>query len=134
MASGPGEKHSAALSFTLYSSLSARSRPRRSVSQYTGSVRGPWAFPICPLPEPVYWETERRGRDRADKDEYKVKLNLHPQPEGDPGVDHRLPPHDAGEVLRGDVDVRKDLQVRKPSGPGAGLFPGQGGLLQLLTI
>jgi len=26
------------------------------------------------LPEPVYWETEKRGRDRADKDEYKVKL------------------------------------------------------------
>ena len=28
-----------------------------------------------PLTEPVYWETERRGRDRADKDEYKVKLS-----------------------------------------------------------
>ncbi len=26
------------------------------------------------LTEPVYWETEKRGRDRADKDEYKVKL------------------------------------------------------------
>ncbi len=25
---------------------------------------------------PVYWETERRGRDRADKDEYKVKLSV----------------------------------------------------------
>ncbi len=25
---------------------------------------------------PVYWETERRGRDRSDKDEYKVKLSV----------------------------------------------------------
>ena len=30
----------AVFSFTLYSGLSARSRPRRSVSQHTGSVRG----------------------------------------------------------------------------------------------
>ena len=29
-----------------------------------------------PLTEPVCWETERRGRDRADKLEYKVKLNI----------------------------------------------------------
>ena len=29
-----------------------------------------------PLTEPVFWETERRGRDRADKDEYKVKLSV----------------------------------------------------------
>ena len=28
------------------------------------------------LTEPVCWETERRGRDRADKPEYKVKLNI----------------------------------------------------------
>ena len=27
------------------------------------------------LTEPVFWETERRGRDREDKDEYKVKLS-----------------------------------------------------------
>ena len=27
------------------------------------------------LTEPVYWETEKRGRDRSDKDEYKVKLS-----------------------------------------------------------
>ena len=27
------------------------------------------------LTAPVFWETERRGRDRADKDEYKVKLS-----------------------------------------------------------
>ena len=27
------------------------------------------------LTEPVYWEAERRGRDRADKPEYKVKLS-----------------------------------------------------------
>ena len=26
------------------------------------------------LTAPVFWEAERRGRDRADKDEYKVKL------------------------------------------------------------
>ena len=29
-----------------------------------------------PLTEPVFWESERRGRDRADKDEYKVKLSV----------------------------------------------------------
>ena len=29
-----------------------------------------------PLTEPVCWETERRGRDRVDKPEYKVKLNI----------------------------------------------------------
>ena len=28
------------------------------------------------LTPPVFWETERRGRDRADKDEYKVKLSV----------------------------------------------------------
>ena len=28
-----------------------------------------------PLTEPVFWESERRGKDRADKDEYKVKLS-----------------------------------------------------------
>ena len=28
------------------------------------------------LTEPVYWEAERRGRDRADKPEYKVKLSV----------------------------------------------------------
>ena len=29
-----------------------------------------------PLTEPVFWEAEKRGRDRADKDEYKVKLSV----------------------------------------------------------
>ena len=29
-----------------------------------------------PLTEPVFWEAERRGRDRADKPEYKVKLSV----------------------------------------------------------
>lgn len=28
-----------------------------------------------PLTAPVFWQTERRGRDRADKPEYKVKLS-----------------------------------------------------------
>ena len=28
------------------------------------------------LTQPVFWQTERRGRDRADKDEYKVKLSV----------------------------------------------------------
>ena len=28
------------------------------------------------LTEPVYWEAERRGRDRPDKPEYKVKLSV----------------------------------------------------------
>ena len=30
----------------------------------------------APLTEPVFWEAERRGRDRADKPEYKVKLSV----------------------------------------------------------
>ncbi|MDE6879729.1 MAG: DNA topoisomerase, partial [Oscillospiraceae bacterium] len=29
-----------------------------------------------PLTDPVFWESERRGRDRADKDDYKVKLSV----------------------------------------------------------
>ena len=29
-----------------------------------------------PLTTPVYFETERRGRDREDKDDYKVKLSV----------------------------------------------------------
>ena len=29
-----------------------------------------------PLTAPVYWEAERRGRDREDKDDYKVKLSV----------------------------------------------------------
>jgi len=29
-----------------------------------------------PLTEPVFWEADRRGRDRADKPEYKVKLSV----------------------------------------------------------
>ena len=29
-----------------------------------------------PLTQPVFWQTERKGRDRADKPEYKVKLNI----------------------------------------------------------
>ena len=29
-----------------------------------------------PLTAPVFWETERKGRDRADKAEYKVKLSV----------------------------------------------------------
>ena len=28
------------------------------------------------LTQPVFWQTERRGRDRADKPEYKVKLSV----------------------------------------------------------
>ena len=57
-----------------------------------------------------------------------------PGAEGHPGVDHRLALHDGGEVLRRDVDVGEDLQVRQPPGPGAGPLPGQGGLLQLLAL
>ena len=30
----------------------------------------------APLTQPVFWQTERRGRDRADKPEYKVKLSV----------------------------------------------------------
>ena len=28
------------------------------------------------LTQPVFWQTERKGRDRADKPEYKVKLSV----------------------------------------------------------
>ena len=33
-----------------------------------------------PITEPVCWEAERQGRDRADKPEYKVKLNIATRP------------------------------------------------------
>ena len=29
-----------------------------------------------PLTQPVFWQTERKGRDREDKPEYKVKLSV----------------------------------------------------------
>ena len=29
-----------------------------------------------PMTQPVFWQTERKGRDRADKPEYKVKLSV----------------------------------------------------------
>ena len=39
------------------------------ISDYVSELAGEG-----PLTDVVYWEGERRGRDRADKDEYKVKL------------------------------------------------------------
>ena len=62
------------------------------------------------------------------------RRGLHPQAEGDARVDHRLALHDAGKILGGDVDVGEYLQIREPAGAGAGLFAGQGGLLELLTL
>ena len=41
------------------------------ISDYVAELAGEG-----PLTEPVFWETERRGRDRADKDDYKVKLSV----------------------------------------------------------
>ena len=63
-----------------------------------------------------------------------TRLCLVPEPEGDPGVHHRLALHHVGEVLRRDGDVREHVQVGKPAGAGAG-FSGlaleQGRLPQL---
>ena len=41
----------------------------RGIQDYIAELAGDDA-----LTEPVYWEAERRGRDRADKPEYKVKI------------------------------------------------------------
>ena len=40
------------------------------IKDYVSEIAGDGA-----LTTPVFWETERRGRDRADKPEYKVKLS-----------------------------------------------------------
>ena len=45
------------------------------MSTASGTIWRSWQE-RTPLTEPVCWETERRGRDRADKPEYKVKLNI----------------------------------------------------------
>ena len=41
------------------------------IEDYTAELAGE-----NPLTQPVFWQTERRGRDRADKPEYKVKLSV----------------------------------------------------------
>ena len=61
----------------------------------------------------------------------KALLPLVPEPEDDAGVHHRLAVEDVGEVLRGDVDLGKDLQVGQPGDGGARLFPVSGGHLHL---
>ena len=43
----------------------------RGIQDYIAELAGDDA-----LTEPVFWEAERRGRDRADKAEYKVKLSV----------------------------------------------------------
>ena len=43
----------------------------RGIEDYIAELAGD-----DPLTEPVFWEAERRGRDRADKPEYKVKLSV----------------------------------------------------------
>ena len=43
----------------------------RGIEDYIAELAGDDA-----LTEPVFWEAERRGRDRADKAEYKVKLSV----------------------------------------------------------
>ena len=42
-----------------------------SIEDYIRELAG-----LDALTEPVYWEAERRGRDRPDKPEYKVKLSV----------------------------------------------------------
>ena len=62
------------------------------------------------------------------------RLRLIPQLEGDPGVHHRLALHHVLVVLHRHGDVREDVQVRQPAGPGAGLLGlalGEGGLAHL---
>ena len=44
---------------------------QRGIEDYIAELAGD-----DPLTEPVFWEAERRGRDRADKPEYKVKLSV----------------------------------------------------------
>ena len=41
------------------------------IVDYVNELSGP-----SPLTQPVFWQTERKGRDRADKPEYKVKLSV----------------------------------------------------------
>ena len=43
----------------------------RGIEDYVAELAGENALTL-----PVFWETERRGRDRADKDEYRVKLSV----------------------------------------------------------
>ena len=51
-------------------------RPRTfSMKTASPTISGSWPGTDA-LTEPVCWEAERRGRDRADKPEYKVKLNI----------------------------------------------------------
>ena len=97
-----------------------------------------------PLTQPVFWQTERKGRDREDKPEYKVKLSVSfcfsnrvssrgalPQlllagARGQPGegheirlrLRHRRPAQAAGQVP--EVGGQDQLQ-RHPGLPGAGL-------------
>jgi len=44
---------------------------QNGIADYVEELAGEGA-----LTAPVYWETEKRGKDRADKDEYKVKLSV----------------------------------------------------------
>ena len=56
------------------------------------------------------------------------------EPEGDPGVDHRLALQHVQEVLHRDVDVGEDLQIGLPAEFGAGLFAGIGRLLEAADV
>ena len=58
---------------------------------------------------------------------------LEAEAEGDAGVGHRLALQDVVEVLRRDVDVGEDLQVREPARHRAGLLPVRRALAQLLA-
>ena len=48
--------------------------------------------------------------------------HLGPQPEGNPGIDHRLTFEDIRIILRRNIDVRKHVQIGHPVEAGAGLL------------
>ena len=101
-------------SFTLYSGLSARSRPRRSVCPAHRLRQGILPCQLRQIvPDAV-----------LIKEVLRLKLSrryLAPQAEGDPGVDHGLPPQHLPVVVRRDVDVGEHLQIRQPADGGTGM-------------
>ena len=56
------------------------------------------------------------------------------EPEGDPGVDHRLALQHVQKIFHRDVDIGKDLQVGLPAEFGAGLFAGVGRLPEAADV
>ena len=107
-------------SFTLYSGLSARSRPWRSASQHTGPGDGVVPGQLGQIvPDAVFIQEVLGLEPPGDTSSRSRKVT--------PGVDHRLPLHHVLVIVQGDVDVGEHLQVRQPADGGAGFLPGQGG-------